>query len=112
MSEITFDIIRNEGDPDELFRIKHELSDKKSDMHVKLHDGNSAMSKPEILKEINSITNLIEYVDVCIKDVRGEMYIAKKENRFRLRRFKEIARVELSEEVFKKIEDRAKIGME
>lgn len=109
MSEITFDKIRNEKNPDELFGFKIKLAAKTSDMHIAMHDGNTGMSKSEILKEINSNNDLIEYIDVRIKDVRNEIYIANKENRYRLRRFKELCRVELPEELFKKIEEKAKI---
>jgi hypothetical protein len=110
MSKITFDQVRNEKSPDELFRLKIELAEEASQCHIQMHDGNTMRSRSELLKDINYNNDLIEYIDVRIKDARNEIYIANKENRHRLRRFKEICRMKLSEETFKEIEDLAKVG--
>jgi len=104
MNEINFDIIKNEQSVDELFRMKIELTDETSDLHTSLHDHNSAKSKPELLKEINYNNELIEYLNNRIKDRKQEIYISEKEDKNRLKKFKDVARMLLPAEIFSKIQ--------
>ena len=104
MSKITFDQIRNERSPDELFRMKVELADEVSEFHVQMHDGVGNVSRSQLLKDINHNNDFIEYIDVRIKEARNRVYIEEKERRFGLSRFKELCKERLPKELFMQIE--------
>jgi hypothetical protein len=104
MSEINFEIIKNEQSVDELFRMKIELTEDTSDLHEELHDPNHSRGKSEILRDINYNNELLEYLNNRIKDRKQEIYIAEKEEKGRLKRFKDVARMKLDAKTFKELE--------
>lgn len=101
---INFEKIRNEQSVDELFRMKIELTEDTSDLHSDYHSGNHDRSKSDILSDINYNNQLIEYLNNRIKDRKQEIYIADKEEKGRLKRFKDVARMKLDTKTFKELE--------
>lgn len=108
MSKITFESIRQEKNIDELFRIKHELVTRASTLHQELHNGNTHREKSDILGDINETRDLEEYVFERIKVQRHENFIADKEKRFGLSKFKELAKAELPEAVWKRLDQESR----
>jgi hypothetical protein len=104
MSDITFDTVKLERDINELYRMKIELTQDSSELHELYHSGNSKMTKSEILSEINFNKEMIEYLNVRIKDRRQEIYIEEKEQRYHLKQFKDLCRERLSPELFKELD--------
>ena len=104
MNEINYDTIKNEQSVDELFRMKIELTEDTSDLHEELHNHNHSRSKSEILRDINYNNELMEYLNNRIKDRKQEIYIADKEEKGRLKKFKDVARQLLPAEIFGKIQ--------
>ena len=104
MNDINFETIRAEQSVDEMFRVKIELTNDNTDLHTELHSGNATRDKTEILGDLNYNKELIEYLNNRIKDRKQEIYIEEKEEKNRLKKFKDAARVILTPELFIKIQ--------
>jgi len=104
MNNINFETIKAEQSVDEMFRMKINLTNDNADLHTELHNGNATRQKSDILGDLNYNNELIDYLNNRIKDRKQEIYIEEKEDKNRLRRFKDVARAMLPSEVFNKIQ--------
>jgi len=104
MNNINFETIKAEQSVDEMFRMKIELTNDNADLHTELHDVNVTRTKSEILGDLNYNNELIDYLNNRIKDRKQEIYIEEKEDKNRLRKFKDTARAILPAELFGKIQ--------
>jgi len=104
MNKINFETIKAEQSVDEMFRMKINLTNDNTDLHTELHSGNTTRQKSDILGDLNYNNELIDYLNNRIKDRKQEIYIEEKEDKNRLRKFKDIARALLPAEVFGKIQ--------
>ena len=102
--KINYDTVKAEQSVDELFRMKLELTDETSELHSEYHGGNTDRNKSEILSDINFNNALLEYINDRIKVRKVEIYIADKEHKHRLKRFKDTCRLMLDKELFSRLE--------
>lgn len=106
--EITFESIREEKNVDELYRMRHELVKRITQLHEELHSGNVKRHKTEILGDINLLKDLEDYAWERIPILKKENYFAEKEMRGALRRFKEVCRIKLPDTLFRELEMESK----
>jgi hypothetical protein len=109
MNEITFESILAQKDVTELFRMRIKLTEANGDLHHDLHDGNMQHRRSEIIKTLNVNQELIDYLAVRIKERKNEVYIEEKEQRYRLRQFKDLCKARLAPELFNSLEAESKL---